>query len=232
MKIIKQLIVYLCKKMGLAVYRDFKVPDGNLNLFALGVRALNKTQLTVVQIGAFDGELCDPLRNLLTYPHLRVLFVEPQPEAFRKLKLLYTGRPGTLFENSAIGDFDGTAKMYLEKNTLSSPLASLDRNHLTRFGIDPSEASSINVQVIRVESLLKRHQIEQVDVLQVDTEGFDYKIVTQFLESGFVPKIINFERLHLDKKERVEILRRLEQHHYCFQDHGYDTFAIQRELLN
>jgi FkbM family methyltransferase len=229
----KYQIGRLLQFAGVRVIRDYKASDGNLNLLQLGLRyiAAIKPSVNVVQVGAFDGELCDPLHGMLALENLKVLFVEPQESPFKNLQALYSSRPNTFFENSAITERDGQAQMFIPAGETASPKASLERNHMRRFGIRAEVATSVKVNCICVDSLLRRYQIKHVDVLLIDTEGCDFKILMQFFDCGITPSIVNLELLHLSKKERIELRKQFSDRGYRYQDHGFDTFAINSRQL-
>ena len=89
----------------------------------------------------------------------------------------------------------------------------------------------ITVKTLSVGSLLHRYQLKTVDVLLIDTEGHDYKILSQFFAAGVEPAVINLEVLHLDRTERLALRRDLDAHGYLYQDYGFDTFAIKSSLM-
>jgi len=220
------------EKAGFKITRNYKYPEANINLLQLGIRflAASKRGMTVIQIGAFDGELCDPLRLSLRDPNISILFVEPQKAPFNALIRAYGGRSNSFFENSAISEVDGQTEMFVPEGG-ASPQASLTRNHLLRFGLKPSSANVIKVNSICVSTLLRKHGINAVDVLQIDTEGWDYRILMQFFSSGCSPSIINLETLHLTRVERIDLRLQLRTRGYQYQDYGFDTFAIRTDLL-
>jgi FkbM family methyltransferase len=56
---------------------------------------------------------------------------------------------------------------------------------------------SIVVDTLTLETLMERCNITQFDYLQIDTEGYDAKILLSSKLEKFMPKIINFEHSHL-----------------------------------
>jgi hypothetical protein len=84
---------------------------------------------------------------------------------------------------------------------------------------------------------MRKYRLETVDVLQIDTEGYDFKILSQFLDAGIEPAVINFESFHLSKDERNGSRRMLTERGYGFLDYGavgsnMDTLAVKHELLS
>src|SRR5262249_29486061 len=86
---------------------------------------------------------------------------------------------------------------------------------------------SIQVPVLALPSLLKKHSIREVSLLQIDTEGFDCRIVESALRCGLRPMIINYEFIHTDPSERARCKRMLMENDYRFIDVGRDTLAVR-----
>jgi len=69
----------------------------------------------LIQVGANDGVMCDPLRRFLARAApeaLRALLIEPVPFYFERLKALYSERPDIAVLNAACGAAPGSAPLY------------------------------------------------------------------------------------------------------------------------
>jgi hypothetical protein len=94
-------------------------------------------QISFLQIGAFDGTSGDPIYPLLEKHRLHGILVEPQQDAFERLKANYAHFESEAFllVNAAIGAHDGTAVLYRIKPDAPGPswlpqIASFDRSVL------------------------------------------------------------------------------------------------------
>jgi len=163
----------LINRLGFRLIPSYKYPQSTLNVVELGVRFLQfrKPSLTIVQVGVFDGNLSDPLRPVLNNSNNKVILVEPQQHCCETLKQMYSNQRHISIENSAIGENDGTVKMFLPKDQKSSPMASISEAHLQKFAAQ--DARSIVVNCMTVRSLIEKYEIQTIDMLQIDTEGFD-----------------------------------------------------------
>ena len=92
-------------------------------------------------------------------------------------------------------------------------LASFRRSHLSgrKFGIRNLDQfiEEATVPCLTFATLLKRHGIQKVTLLQIDTEGFDCQIVRMAIEAGVYPSIINYEFVHACPAERAACKRML-----------------------
>jgi len=178
------------------------------------------SDFTFVQIGANDGIMDDPIRKFVLKYGLRGVFVEPQPDVFARLQRNYAGVPNLAFENAAIAAQDGQREMYRFRKTSDLPfwadgLASFSKETLIRnFQNVEGEVETIHVPTLSFRSLLGKHGLEHLDLLQIDTEGFDYEIIKMIDFSATKPTIIHFEHGFLSGPQQYECFRYLNNQGY------------------
>lgn len=233
MKLLNYHLGRLLRKCGYSVTRSYRTPRCTLNVLQLGIQflELKKPHLTIVQIGAFDGDEADPLSGTITSNRHTVLLVEPQRQPYENLVSRYRDYPNVCIANCAVADRDGELTMHLPKDEEFSTKASLDSAHLQNFAIAPSETRQIVVKALTAKSLMQQYGLSDIDVLQIDTEGADYYVLKQFLGLGILPQIVNLETLHLSRTDRESLRADFEQLGYQFVDYGFDAFAIKIGVL-
>lgn len=188
---------------------------------------------TVVQIGANDGMTHDPIHRLMMKHGFRGVLVEPQPEAFARLQQNYAGREGIAFERAAIAEQERELPLYRFKPGPGVPdwagsLASFSRATLVgNFHNVKGEVETIMVPTLTFSGLLRRHGLERVDLLQIDTEGFDDRIIATIDFGAVKPTIIAFEHGFLSASRREQCFRLLQRHGYKITNNGTDTVAYQ-----
>ncbi len=84
---------------------------------------------------------------------------------------------------------------------------------------------SITVPALTLESLLKKHQVERVNLLQIDTEGFDFEIIKMIDFRRMKPDIIHYENNFLNRRQKSECSRILSEQNYSLLNLGIDTVA-------
>ena len=105
-----------------------------------------------------------------------------------------------------------------------------DRDSLTaRRVLAPAPVREIEVKALSVQGLLDRRRITKIDLLQIDTQGFDCPIVKQFLSSKVRPAAIHFEHFHTPEDDFRECLRLLVDNGYRFASLEIDTVAYLQE---
>lgn len=191
-----------------------------------------KTQdFTFVQIGANDGLSNDPIRRYVIMYGFQGILIEPQPDVFMRLQTNYDGIPNVRFENAAIAPKDGEIEMYRFKKVTGFPqwadgLASFSKESLTNnFQAVKGEVETIIVPAISLTSLLRKHAIKHLDLLQIDAEGYDYEIIKMIDFDAIKPEIIHFEHGFLSPSKQMECFGYLQSKGYKVYNNADNTVA-------
>lgn len=221
------------------VYRLFRGPD--LTLQQEIVRAIgNKTDVFFVQVGSNDGVQGDPIHDLVTSRESwRGIFIEPIDFLFSRLRQNYGDSERFAFENVAISTKRETKKFYYlseqAKRELDLPywhdqLSSFDKNHITRaLGDEMSPyIIEVNIDCQPLRDVLDRNGVNKIDLLHIDTEGFDYQVLSQVDIDRYKPSVILFEHHLLSDEEFTKARKLLRRTGYRVHEFGNDTLAIRR----
>lgn len=195
----------------------------------------DRAEFFFVQIGANDGLTDDPIRQFVTEYHWQGVLVEPQPQVFQRLLKNYEQEKQLTFENAAIADKDGAARLFIadhrDETANLTVFASLKKDALIR-GLDNPKAAGVQVQVkevevpaLSVQTLVAKHRITKVDLLITDVQGYDREVVEQFLACGIRPTIIHFEHCHTSPSALAALYRKLIEHGYRFNEFDSDTIC-------
>ena len=94
---------------------------------------------------------------------------------------------------------------------------------------------SETVPAITLTALLDQHSVAQLDLLQVDTEGYDFEILQMIDFQRIKPAIIHFEHGLPAGTMSIEQFRcctgRLMEHGYYIITEPYDAIAYQPGML-
>jgi FkbM family methyltransferase len=218
---------------------ELALPDGKMDniQLALAYYLESQTNPTFIQIGAGDGVSSDPTHDFVKRGQMKAVLVEPIEHSFRRLKDVYKGVPNVSFVQAAIAKHDGEACLYKVKEGARSidaywspQLASFSSAHLLKHGVAASDIVEVKVPALTLASLIAKCGLESIDILQVDTEGFDGEIVKMALDLPRVPECINFEHVHLNAEERTEVFALLERHRYGWTHDQWNTLALHERL--
>ena len=191
-------------------------------------------QFYFVQIGANDGYSFDPIHHLIKKYNLKGVCIEPIQEYFQELKNTYKNYPNVSLLKAAITDKSGNIEMYkVKKSEHNLPnwtkgIASLNKDHHKKTSIDKSHIESEIVESTTFKSLLQRFKIIHIDLLVIDTEGYNLKIIEMIEFDKLKPKIIFFEHLYNYRNvSDIELGKTFTK----FQDLGYLVYLGKSEML-
>lgn len=189
--------------------------------------------LRFIQIGANDGVRHDPIHSRVIGQHWQGVLVEPEPEQFQALKKNYAGVDGLSFVNAAITEEDGLATLSRFKSDRGGESHSLDRDAAQKsaklLGIKAhaGEIEEVTVSTMSLPTLIEQTGSEDVDLIAIDAEGYDGRIVRALLTSGVRPAFVLYENLMMTKPERLTIRQLLNQQGYRSLALGQDTLAYR-----
>jgi len=179
----------------------------------------------VIQIGACDGLMADPIHAWIQKNHWRGVLVEPQKLEFERLKNTYQNESDRLvLENVAIADTEGTRTLYRVKD--DELTADWKRGTASLLHRRDAEGFTAElVPCITLDTLFRRHQVSRVDLLQVDVEGYDFEIIKLIDFKRICPKLIRYEHRHLRPGEKHACKALLKSNGYRIIEMEFDTGA-------
>lgn len=253
---LKQLRFYLSARhhplfIGFYTYL-YRPRKNSLSEFLSAYSRSKPEGLCVVQVGANDGITHDPIHKFIRRDGWQGVLLEPQPYVHAHyLSKIYALDKGIHTVCAALGHENGTRKLYkigfcdmrwatglasFQRARLQEAFASgLVERQCRKHGIPiPSEPSrrivSEQVEVICPRTLIERYGIDELDLLQIDTEGYDYEVIRIFTEREIQPRVMVFEHTHLPQADQRACHRLLAQHDYATATFGANTLAMQRPL--
>ena len=158
--------------------------------------------------------------------------VEPLPKTFEILKANYAGQNQLSFENAAIGDTNGILPFYhLEGGPDEASLfSSLNEDFVRgaqKESFHKTSPRAIQVPVLTPAALFAKHGIDDLSLIVIDTEGWDYKILKALDFSIIKPRIIEFEHNNLSLIDQAACYEMLINHGYKLLRLGItDTVAF------
>lgn len=200
---------------------------------------LNK-KVFFIEIGANDGVSADLIHDFIVRDRWEGILVEPVKFVFERLVKNYSKQKGLAFENIAIGEIDGTKEFYWLKKTDDKLPVFYDR--LGSFVKDvllyhkhaiPNIEDYIMVDQVKTltfESLAKKHKVKKLDVVAIDTEGYDFEIIKLINYNELAPKLIIFENKHLKPEVYSESEKFLKSKGYIVYKRGGNSLAIKKNL--
>ncbi len=190
-----------------------------------------------VQIGANDGLNGDPIHNYVMEFRWLGILIEPVSFLFKKLQETYKGVQGLIFENKAISDVDGVRSFYRitrktepEKAYWFDQLGSFNKavveSHWNNIPEQDKELVEEHVYTMRFSTLLHKYNIEKIDLLHIDTEGYDFEIIKMIPFEMIKPAMILYEHRHLSLEDKQASEALLKKQGYTVLSMEFDIFAF------
>ena len=206
-------------------------------------KAFCKKAVTFLQIGSNDGMTRDPIFQLISRNNIWCgLFVEPVPYLFERLKKNYSSvnNPSRLqFFNGAVNEgvnqifyfVDEHAK-YVIPNLPEwyDQIGSFSKEHIISHmeGILEPFIRKSEIKGISLHELINDFELRQLDLLHIDTEGYDWKILSQLDFEKIQPTVIMYEYKHLKDSDIASSIDRLSQKYELFRFKN-DFICFHRE---
>lgn len=201
------------------------------NLYHKILSSLSNQEQQFVVVGAMDGISHDEL-----YPyaskniHWRGLLIEPVKEYFERCRSNYRDRDNLIFENVAICDSAGQRDIlkvdskFIDDGSVPfwcNGISTFDssKNAISRDGIRDKIISE-TVNCCTFADIVAKHNLQNIDILQIDAEGHDALIFQQIWDLGFRPKVIYLEIVNMPLEDFSHIWQILRKDGYTVHAQG------------
>lgn len=174
------------------------------------LRSINKNNFElVIDVGAHKGETINLFLN--NFKIKKIISFEPSSITYEqlniKIKKLKKNFKKTeiITENLGLGSETKKMKIKHMKETSSSTINDLNTNSLyfkrkfkllNFFGVDALYKNLV-IQVVKLSQYMKKHEINKIDFLKIDTEGYEFEVLKGLEESVHKVNIIMLEH-HFD----------------------------------
>ncbi len=184
--------------------------------------------LFIVQVGAHDGTMMDPLYDFIREHResIQGVAIEPLKDIFDRLVKTYADFPRIKLVNVAIHTTERVMEMWRiapqhEKKVApwARGMASFDRNHHSHHNIPSEYIISEKVRCLSFQELMEAYAINKIDLLQIDTEGYDAEILMSFNFERIKPVLIHFEHGFHEGFMSIDRFNTLADH---LHEHGYE----------
>jgi len=211
----------------------------------------SQPKVKVLQIGANDGITHDPIHKFIKRNKWSGVLLEPLPDVFKnKLQKIYHLDKNIELVNKALGKEDGRATIYkvgFSDARWATGLTSFNKEVIIKAfnngyvfkqalkeGLEvPADWNkrivALEIDVVSVSTLLDQYRLEDINVLQIDTEGYDYEVLKMFNLKEIRPDLVIYENDHLSDHDKEESYRLLRNADYQIHHYGGNTLARYKQ---
>lgn len=180
--------------------------------------------LSFVEVGANDGKIADPIYKYVADGRMRGLLIEPMPEPFEQLQQTYENTTGNTFLNVGVGPVDGELDLFHSELSVLTT-ANPQKNALK--GVE--NLTKVTVPVRTLGSILDENDMSRFDILQLDTEGYEWEILRDFDLPAYEISVIFVEFYCLSIPERVGMFKKLLDAKYSYYFDGVNMLAVKED---
>lgn len=219
MSMIKSLAKRGLRTLGYEVWRVHQDTLG-LNPFTdIGRLVVNRRQPTIFDVGANIGQSTEEFKHV--FPDCQVHGFEPNPNTFKLLEENLRRFDRVQLNNFALGNVPGPRTFY---ENLSPGMSSLLKPTDLAWG---KVINQREVQVLTVEDYCRQHQIQSIDVLKTDAQGFDFEVV-QGAGSLLKHNRIQLVMMEVIFSEQYENIVPFDRVFRFFLDHRFRLVSLYR----
>ena len=176
----------------------------------------------IFDIGAEDGSSCERYSKLFANPILHAF--EPHPDKFRKIKNKFNKNKNIYLNNIALG-----SKTEIKK---FNQIKGGGRSSFLKSTVDDlSNQKQIDVQVSTIDEYVNKNSIKKINLLKIDTQGYEDEVLKGAQETIKLNKIdiIETEIIVGNMYEKTLSFNEIENLIYPY---GYKIFAITNHHSN
>ena len=236
---LKTLVKNICLKFGYHIlrryYYDFNADDSIKKL--LKFANIDSKKCIIFDVGANAGQSVKRFRNYL--PNATILSFEPYPPVFEILKKKEITDKNLKCFNIGIGSTKGSFSFYKNPDSGSNSFFKINI-HSSSYALSnsveakknhnkttPKEAlefnSKTNVFVDTLDNICKKESVDHIDILKIDTQGFEEEVLkgaVNMLKNTFIIELeIIFSDIY-EKSSRIGFIDNL------LNQYGFNLWEI------
>ena len=202
-----------------------------------------------LQIGTNDGIINDPILKFILRDDWEGTRIEPLPAPFKTLNKLHKSNRKVKTLQTLVANTAGVLPLYhlsFSNKRWATGLSSISKQNLERlidmgyiekralkYGdpLPPNKAdwiAEIELEVVEINQLIEIEFEGSLQLIQIDTEGFDHVLVNALNLEKLNVQMICFEKIHVPKEALEACLTRLRNFGYELLETDLDILAIKR----
>ena len=152
-----------------------------------------------IDVGSHKGTYTDLIVN--NFKTKKIYMFEPQRKIFQFIKKKYKNSKKIEIFNQTISNLNQMQKIYVNKHDLTTSLTKLNKENFylkckaILFGVNTSGMinETYNVRTIKLDDIIKVKKLKNIDLIKIDTEGHEYKVLQSLKKNIKKVKIILIE---------------------------------------
>tara|TARA_Y200000002_G_scaffold95356_1_gene76985 strand:+ start:426 stop:1133 length:708 start_codon:yes stop_codon:yes gene_type:complete len=186
----------------------------------------NNSLSVLVDVGSHKGEYINSIKKKFNIQ--KIYGFEPNPDIYEILKKKIVDEKINLF-NFGISDENGKIEFYKNLETSSSTINKLNtkskyykkKYFLLNIFNSKEVTKKIEINVLRLDEFIHLNKIDKIDLIKIDTEGYEFKVIKSLKK-----KIKNVKIIHLEHHFDDMIVKnyKLTDIHNYLKKNGFEKF--------
>lgn len=220
MKILKQWVKQWLWKRGYCLYWNGGELLTGVSLASDLPYIMDRSDPLVFDVGANIGQTIDMI--LGQFPQAQIIAFEPSSDVFEKLKITH-GHRCKQIHNIALGGQNGVCELTQYEKSVFNSLLKLKPSECHNLP-EVKEVGTEQVMVRTLDSFVFECGVEELDLLKIDTQGFDLEVLRgaeNLLASGKVKRVLvelNFFQMYASEADALTIINFLKERHFHLVD--------------
>ncbi len=202
-------------------------------LKALSKKFKNNNISVLIDVGSHKGEYINSIKK--KFKIQTIYGFEPNPDIFKILKKKIIDKNIYIF-NCGISEKRGTINFYKNLESSSSSANKLNKESkyykkkyfLLNFFNSNEVEIKIDIDVIRLDEFYKSEKLKEIDLIKIDTEGFELKVLKSLGDKIHNIKMVHFEH-HFDDMV-IKNYKLTDIHNYLIKKEFVKFFKIKMKF--
>ena len=166
-------------------------------------KEFNTNSIKLIDVGSHRGEYIDSVIKNMSVE--KIYSFEPNYEVFKILKKKFQNNNLIKLNNFGISEKKGIINFYKNIESSSSTINKLNKNSkyykkkyfLLNFLNLKKVSEEVKIEVFRLDEFINEEKINNVQILKIDTEGYEYQVIKSLGNDLNKIRFIHFEH-HFD----------------------------------
>lgn len=135
----------------------------------------NKSNITIFDVGAYVGDITRIYMDI--FPGSAIYCFEPFDESFRQLEKLSENKNIRTYQ-TAVSDHIGRKKLHVNKDLTCNSFFPRPESGPVYYPDEAQNVGEVEVDTTTIDSFCERENIERIDILKMDVEGAEKKVLS------------------------------------------------------
>jgi FkbM family methyltransferase len=218
---LKEIAKFFLRRSNFWLIYSRKNKVSGCNLFKDLKSLLNSESPVCFDVGANEGQTIRFLQEVFKSP--RIYAFEPSSDVFTKLKSR-SYKDGVFLYNIALGRQNSQEDFINYEDSRLSSFFQLSTDEASQFGHFKIRGKE-SVQIKTIDCFLKENDITEIDLLKIDTQGYDLQVLQGAAESfrrGSIKHVyveLNFLKIYENQADAQQITRFLTERNFYLVDY-------------